>query len=149
MNPIRSARLDLRLTQAELAHQLNVTPQSVLMLEQGLFSKLPDRIALELGVSQQDYQDWIKIQRYNNAGHFDQATTTKGWLEFRWSITGHSFRGFCRVLYFQPSILREHERYRQRNVQVLSEALIDAQLSDVALGDLNLFTREMLGLVHH
>jgi len=142
-NPIRSVRRDLKLTQSQLADHFAVTPQTILMLEQGLFNSIPEHMARELGVSPREYQQWVKQSRDLNHVYFMNANTDHGWNTFRLSVHA-SFRGFCRRLVFQPSILREFELSRQRNRQILSEALIQVRLSDEALLQLNLFTREDL-----
>lgn len=139
-NPIRAARRDLRLTQKALSDQLLVTPQTILMLEQGLFNSVPTEIATELGVSNIEYKRWvINLRRYNSP-KFHYARTNEGWVTFRLSVS-NSFRGFCRMLVFQPSILREYELSRQRNRQLLSEALIDVGIRDDSLHQLGLVTR--------
>jgi len=142
-NPVRSVRRDLKLTQSQLASHFDVTPQTILMLEQGLFNSIPEQISRILGVSNKEYQQWVRDSRHLNSVYFDHAATDHGWQVFRLSVHA-SFRGFCRRLVFQPSILREFELSRQRNRQILSEALIQVHLSDEALLQLNLFTREDL-----
>jgi len=142
-NPIRRVRRDLRLTQKDLSDRLLVTPQTVLMLEQGLFNSVPQEIAIELGVSNRDYHQWVIQQRRINSSKFHYARTNEGWVTFRLSVSP-SFRGFCRMLVFQPSILREYELQRQRNRQLLSEALIDVGIRDDSLRALGLVTRSEL-----
>jgi hypothetical protein len=113
------------------------------MLEQGLFNSVPIEIATELGVSNIEYKRWVIHMRHYNSRHFNYARTNEGWVTFRLSVSP-SFRGFCRMLVFQPSILREYELSRQRNRQLLSEALIDVGIRDDSLNQLGLVTRKEL-----
>jgi hypothetical protein len=111
------------------------------MLEQGLFNSVPIDIAREMSIDPREYREWVRQSRLLNSSFFDGAVTDRGWKTFRDSVH-HSFRGFCRKLVFQPSILREYELARQRNRQILSEALIEVRLSDQSLRELKLTTRE-------
>ena len=109
-NPYREQRLNNNQTQRELARILNITQQSVLMLEQGLFNNVPQSyLNYYPNINPEHYVIWRTSQREMSTWARDANYDSVRWLEFRESIVP-SFKGFCVKLYFQPSLLREFEK---------------------------------------
>lgn len=119
MNPYKSARLELGLTQLSLARECSVTTQVIGNLEVGLYYKPPvsvDSVFNDKGYYLSDrYKVWVRNERGLNSLKLTQALNQPDdaylnwdWVTFRTSIT-QSFRGFCRIIVFQPSMLREYE----------------------------------------
>jgi transcriptional regulator with XRE-family HTH domain len=125
-NPFRLIRDQLGITQKTMSERSGVTIQVVTNLECGLYHKPPiaittylesidpDNTMLEL-----DYYKWVKDTRSDNSELFQSYLTPNimespdsyngwSWLSFRLTITP-SFRGFCRLLVYQPSMLQEYE----------------------------------------
>jgi len=131
-NPYRKARLDRSMTQRELAHITNTTPQSVLMLEQALFNSVPQSYAQywQGRVDENQYYQWRTLARGSSGINRDYDPNSDTWLHFRQSISP-SFKGFCVRLCFQPSLLREFEKKwfsRDLMVQALSEAFVPEEM---------------------
>jgi DNA-binding XRE family transcriptional regulator len=133
-NPIRRARDSYGLTQKALADLLGVTPQVVINAEAGLFNSVPDSFLSVLHVTQESYKEWVYQKRRENSVYFEAAVTHMGWAVFKTSVSNTN-RGFCRCLVFQPSILREYEKYK-RSKPLLAEALSDVGLDTSQLKEL-------------
>lgn len=132
MNPYRAARLDNNYTQRELAYELGVTPQTVLMVEQGLFNRPPASITIAFPNREAAYAEWRTNQRHINSQHWDINYKAQLWRDFRESISP-SFKGFCVQLCFQPSLLREFEQHhysRDLLLTALSEANINSEYAN-------------------
>lgn len=81
----------------------------------------------------EDYDQWVIEERGRNRRFFlsvdeqDKGPSDiiwdKSWVIFRESVTG-SFRGFCRILVFQPSMMQEFEKYNRHSNSV-ETALIE------------------------
>lgn len=128
-NPYAIARKSLNLTQSQLAQHAHCTVQVVTNLEAFLYHKPPISIAnLFPDIPLNLYTECVKQQRIENSHLFDYANThALTFRAFRHSVTP-SFRGFCRALVFQPSLLAEFERYH-RNTRILSNALSEVGLT--------------------
>lgn len=119
MNPYKAERLKRGLTQKQVATYSGVTTQVVTNLESGLYYKPPIRLdpTQHLATS---YRKWVRFRRQENSFMFNDYTLSDFEM-FRISITP-SFRGFCRLLVFQPSMLQEYEAYGY-NRDALNKAL--------------------------
>jgi DNA-binding XRE family transcriptional regulator len=131
INPYQIVRKRLHLTQAGLAHQAKVTTQVVTNLESGLFFKPPARVTQTLIQLTQasepnliptlaQYHQYQTELRYWN--FHCVAPVGFGWLatipsqldpseiKFEDFMRGihPSFRGFCRLIVYQPSMLQEY-----------------------------------------
>lgn len=138
INPIKYERTLRSLTQANLAAQAHVTPQVVLNAEQGLYQSLPLSILLTLDLDPDEYRSWVTAQRFRNQHQFDRRVIrSRDWLTFRLSVSP-SFRGFCRLLVYQLSLLRDFELHKQRNNASLSEALSQVGLTNDELRTLGI-----------
>jgi len=135
MNPYTLARKELSLTQSELATLANVSTQVVTNLERGLFYKPPSNVVHAIHQAYKDrdpyqswnvqraaqtYTLWVTEERKSHSDKFpalahdcltDESNTLINlwdWVDFR-HLVSPSFRGFCRALVFQPSMLAEWE----------------------------------------
>jgi len=132
LNPYKQARLDNNYTQKELATELGITPQSVLMAEQGLFNHPPVSITEAFPGRVEAYYEWRTNQRYQHSKDWNLNYKAQRWLDFRQSISP-SFKGFCVQLCFQPSLLREFENHhysRDLLLTALSEANINTNYAE-------------------
>jgi DNA-binding transcriptional regulator YiaG len=155
-NPYKLSRQELGLTQKELAATSNVTVQVVTNLEKGLFYKPPKAIVRAIHEAYQTkkaywwdaershrmYTQWIREQRAINQPSFPPFhtlqphtlsgthQTTWDWVDFRHQVH-RTFRGFCRMLVFQPSMLAEWED-RGLNRNTVRIALMDVGYSEIA-----------------
>lgn len=133
MNPYKACRIQENRTQQEVATLCDITVQVVTNLESGLYYKPPPSIAALFNLSPNLYTEWVKEERIANSHYFDYADTHNGWRQFRLSVNPTSFRGFCRHLVFQPSMLAEFEKYH-RNSAALVEALRQVGITIEAVG---------------
>jgi hypothetical protein len=127
LNPYKQARLDANYTQKELATELGVTPQSILMAEQALFNHPPASIDQAFPGRVAAYYEWRSQARFEHSKDWTLNYKAQKWLDFRQSISP-SFKGFCVQLCFQPSLLREFENHhysRDLLLTALSEANIN------------------------
>lgn len=127
LNPYKQARIDSNYTQKELATELGVTPQTILMAEQALFNHPPTSIDQAFPGRIAAYYEWRTQTRYLHSTTWSLNYKAQRWLDFRQSISP-SFKGFCVQLCFQPSLLREFENHhysRDLLLTALSEANID------------------------
>lgn len=135
-NPVKRWRLNEHITQADLAWDLNVTRQVITNLESGLYLSLPIAVIHYTGITQNEYQHWIHYQRGNNARYFNNTRNVivdRGWLAFKWSVRpDRSDRGFCRLLLFQPSVLRLYELHGMCKGKLRS-ALLDVGMPSTAI----------------
>ena len=152
-NPlVRLRQEDGHMTQAELAHRLSITEQSVRLMEHGLFQRIPDRITTLTNITNEQYQAWVTQQRHHNYNHFIPATQAflyardnnmlpksmgARWVPYRKTVTS-SERGFCRLALIQPSILRDFELHRSRNRYSISQALSECGVPNSVLAELGL-----------
>jgi transcriptional regulator with XRE-family HTH domain len=125
-NPYRQARINANMTQKEVASTIGVTPQTVLMVEQGLFNVPPTAIESIFPNRRDSYIEWRTHTRYHHSQQWEPNYKSQAWLDFRQSISP-SFKGFCVQLCFQPSLLREFEtKWYSRDL--LIEALLEANI---------------------
>ena len=129
MNPYKAARLEHNLTQNGLARIASITPSVVSNVEVGLFHTPPISLTqvFEDDSLPDKYLFWVHRQRIENQPLFHYSNIGNGWHPFRLSVN-ESFRGFCRHLVFQPSILQEFEKFN-RNRALLSAALMEVMPS--------------------
>lgn len=146
-NPYRRIRKQRNLTQKELALSAGVTPQVITNLESGLFYKPPVSVTNVItlydgALSEQElhlqYYLWVRELRSANGIVFQRGNLNQGWVNFRLSVH-KTFRGFCRQLVYQPSMLQEFEE-RNLNRPSLIEALRQVGLPDYMIG--RLLTRD-------
>lgn len=113
MNPYRSERLAHGLTQLALARECGITSQVIGNLEVGLFYKPPISVTnyFDDPSLEQRYKVWVRNERALNAlilERFLNQPNDTDWVTFRLAVSP-SFRGFCRIIVFQPSMLKEFE----------------------------------------
>lgn len=119
------------MTQKDLALEAGVTPQVITNLESGLYYKPPVSVTRTIlvnahtGLSEEEltleYYLWVEELRESHSLLFQRSDLHHSWLAFRLSVAG-TFRGFCRQLVYQPSMLSEFEE-RNLNKPSLTEAL--------------------------
>src|SRR5690349_20177449 len=81
-NPIKLARKNLGLTQAQLAQRCQITTQVVLRAEQGLFLAPPRSIVGDNDKLRLDYYAWVLERRHANRPLFEHLEVST-WKELR------------------------------------------------------------------
>lgn len=78
MNPLKEARLQQNMTQADLAQRANISVNAVIKYEQGLYEKPSTKIIEALGEDPYalaiNYENWRKDHLRNNAWRFSNAS---------------------------------------------------------------------------
>ncbi len=149
MNIIKRTRLDLGITQREVAQLAEMSPQAVMRYEQGLYENLSDKLATTIGmlsgtplieVNRQYGLDRIATQvaawKYVAVPppiHFTE--TLHPFLNFRQGITtaavgNRSRMSFCILLACHPATVAEYDSGRVGNMPALiKRALVNADIS--------------------
>lgn len=150
INPIKYRREYKKLTQDQLAKAAGVTRQVVTLAEQGLYNSPPESLIVALvppiegtfsgaldaadrrAVLRADYLTWVNQKRYENQHLFrnvDLRLARKGheWFTLKNQVSGKSAQAFARALVYQPSLIKEFEKYGR------GSASIFAALSQVGL----------------
>lgn len=150
-NPIKLKREQLQLTQAELAASAQVTRQVVVLCEQGLYKTPPESLLRTLcrmdftsqAVLLANYACWVTHQRVAHQHLFSKVdlriARDDRWAALKSQVAGKSQQGFCRALVYQPSLVREYEKFGRGSAGIfraLSECGLSANqmelLSDAA-----------------
>jgi DNA-binding XRE family transcriptional regulator len=145
-NPIKRLRVQLRLTQTELAVKAQVTRQVVVLSEQGLYAHPPAKVVAAVSrasltddwtaesVLVANYMSWINQKRADNRHLFCKVDLSIAKLGHRFStlkdqVAGKNNLAFCRALVYQPSLVREFEKKRTGS-QSLFGALKEVGVTD-------------------
>lgn len=122
-NPIKVKRQQLGMTQAELADSATVTRQVVVLTEQGLYKQPPESVIRVLcrmdfsshAIMLANYAGWVESQRYAHQHLFRpvdlRIAANDRWAALKNQVAGKSQQGFCRALVYQPSLIREFEKF--------------------------------------
>ncbi len=131
-NPVKAARTQAGLTQAELAEKAQVTRQVVVLTEQGLYKQPPESVIRVLcrldftshAVLLANYAGWVESQRYSHQHLFRpvdlRITPGDRWAALKSQVAGKSQQGFCRALVYQPSLVREFEKFGRGSAGIFS-----------------------------
>ena len=131
------------LTQDQLAKRAGVTRQVVTLAEQALYKQPPLSLIETLAgpnpearqVLVMNYLAWVNQKRFDNAHLFskvDLELTKAGkhpWFTLKNQVAGKSAQAFCRALVYQPSLIREYEKFGRGSIEILSA------LKQVGVGD--------------
>jgi DNA-binding XRE family transcriptional regulator len=119
-NPIKIKREQLQLTQGELASAAGITRQVVVLSEQGLYKSPPEsllRVLCRMDFTSQavltaNYASWVTSQRWLHRDRFMRVGPGQvTWSALKNQVAGKSQQAFCRELVYQPSLVREFEKY--------------------------------------
>lgn len=132
MNPIRARRLELNLTQAELAEMADVTPQIILRLEQGLFTRPMPSVLRQLCVGNSSginsngsnalsglesaYDRWVMHERHSRLDTVNKVDwvliqhSFDPWTLFKRQLGLTSTTAAAKFLVYQVSLLQTFER---------------------------------------
>ena len=149
MNIIKQTRLDLGITQREVAQLAGMSPQAVMRYEQSLYENLSDKLAAAIstisGVTLEDiYKQYVidRTQQQVSAWryvaipppiHFTDSVHP--FLNFRQGITtaavgNRSRMSFCILLAVHPATVAEYDSGRVSAMPALiKRALINADIS--------------------
>lgn len=153
-NPLKAKRQQVGLSQAELAAAASVTRQVVVLAEQGLYKQPPPSLMRALcrtgvnsnfGYKEQavllaEYAGWVETQRYAHA-HLFRDVDLRLAANDRWdalksqvlnALGTRSKQAFCRALVYQPSLIKEFEKYGRGSASIFA-ALRQVQLPDAQL----------------
>lgn len=131
-NPIKVKRHELQLTQNELAEKAGVTRQVVVLSEQGMYKVPPESLLRTLcrmdftahAVLLANYACWVTNQRFAHRDLFmrvDLRLAGKDkWAYLKHQVAGKSQQGFCRALVYQPSLIREYEKFGRGSAGVFA-----------------------------
>jgi len=116
-NPVKNARRFLNLTQVELARRCNVSRQTVLRTEQGVYTGLPPSVGNELEASvpgiYDAYRSWQSAQRRANYGKLiEPYSFSESQHPFkRWRLDSglNSRMGVCKDFCFHPAVITKFE----------------------------------------
>lgn len=150
INPLKFRREYLELTQDQLASKAGVTRQVATLAEQGLYIQPPSRLIEVLAgpnpearqVLIANYLAWVNQKRYENQHLFlrvDLELTKAGkhpWFTLKNQVAGKSNQAFCRALVYQPSLIREYEKFGRGSINIFS-ALRQVGLEDKEIGILS------------
>ncbi len=106
-NPIKFARKNLGLTQAQLASKCQVTTQVVLRAEQGLFLAPPRSIVGDNDKLRIEYYAWVVAQRHANRPLFAPLNVGT-WKELR--LHFGTLGSLTRAMVYQRSVLSDFEK---------------------------------------
>ena len=106
-NPIKLARKNLGLTQADLAQRCQITRQVVVLAEQGLFLAPPRSIVGDNDKLRIEYYAWVVAQRHANRPMFEHLDVGT-WKELR--LHFGSLGNLCRAMVYQRSVLSDFEK---------------------------------------
>ena len=141
-NPIKLKREQLQLTQLELADKAQVTRQVVVLCEQGLYRVPPEglcRVLCRMDFTSQaillaNYACWVNHQRASHAHLFSKVdlriSGADRWAALKNQVAGKSQQGFCKALVYQPSLIREFEKFGRGSAGIF-RALSECGLSGV------------------
>ena len=143
ISPIKSFRLANNLTQSQLADICSVTPQVVLLAEQGLYTRIPTKIKAVTSVTEFSYHEHQLFTRRANKPLLEPAVYSFApvaglhrHVAFR-RLVKASMIGYCKVLVIAPQIVRNYElRPRGRLLPLIREFLGDAGFNGEELDDL-------------
>ena len=147
-NPLKAKRQQVGLSQAELAAAASVTRQVVVLAEQGLYKQPPPslmRALCRMDFSSQavllaEYAGWVENQRFAHA-HLFRDVDLRLAANDRWdalksqvlnALGTRSKQAFCRALVYQPSLIKEFEKYGRGSASIFA-ALRQVQLPDAQL----------------
>ena len=133
-NPFRRRRLVTGMSQKELALRAGVSSACVTDTEVGLYRKPPKNLLRALSDSEEGeltlelmYYTWVTEIRASNKVLFSEIPV-QTFTHFI-NATGSSFRGFCRNLVVQRSLLQDYVKH-ERNWPYLSHCLYQVGLSE-------------------
>lgn len=140
-NPIKDKREQANLTQQELAARAGVTRQVITLCEQGLYKTPPEGVLRTLcrmdftahSILLANYACWVNQQRANHAHLFSRVdlriTKSDRWSALKNQVAGKSQQGFCKALVYQPSLVREFEKFGRGSAGIF-RALSECGLSE-------------------
>lgn len=152
-NPLKQARLNLGLTQKELAFHLAMTPGAVLKYEQGLYEQPSQKLVEYLAYDDEeadllvlDYHSWrCRKRRSVNLPALGALSFSKDFhpMETYRNSLQKSPQGFCVMLCIHPGSYADYESGHLSNMpRSLSEALSDGGLSRVEITIIQDYARE-------
>lgn len=149
-HPFKRVRESLSLTQSQLAREAQITEQTVLKTEQGLYTFPPVGIIRVLSELSREseidlytwYNEFQKIRRSETRPVLESAISRFATLkegiggtheEFRQLVTGESQQQYCRFLCIHPAQLSRYERIGGELPNFLLNAYQDVRMEEGCL----------------
>jgi transcriptional regulator with XRE-family HTH domain len=148
INPLKRARIDLGLSQAELAKRVGVSPGAILKYEQGLYQEPSHKILRTIAAVGESQDQFMNLAVLTNEYHKwrESHQATHHWLfqPIRYlpivSLSDHPFRlfrqrvgegysvqGFAVVLAVHPATIQNYDSGKNRTMpSIIKSALLNS-----------------------